>query len=211
MPTEPRDEHPSFEYRPVFGRVLACVVAAVCLAGVIGLGLAGDVSSLLRTIWLPALLAFSAFALFWRPKIVIDDDEVTVTNVFHTVAVPWPLIERIDTKYSVTLHTPTRRVSVWAAPSPGVRGAISIERGDVRNLNASAYGAGNSVRPGDSVSTPSGQVAFVLRQRWEELQGDGALTAQPDASAALRLTIHRGTIAAIGVLLIGFALSVLLP
>ena len=191
----------------MFGRVLACVVAAVCLAGVVGLALAGDNGNLLRTVWLPMLLAFLAFALFWRPKIVIADEAVTVVNVFHTVVVPWALIERIDTQYSVTLHTRTRRVSVWAAPSPGVRGAIGIERADVRNLSESAYGAGNSVRPGDSVSTPSGQVAFVLRQRWEELQGEALITSAP---GALRYTIHRVTIAVFGVLLLGFAVSALL-
>ncbi|WP_166791728.1 PH domain-containing protein [Cryobacterium frigoriphilum] len=192
----------------MFGRVLACIVGVVCLAGVIGLALAGDNGNLLRTVWLPMLLAFLAFALFWRPKIVVADEAVTVVNVFHTVVVPWGLIERIDTQYSVTLHTPTRRVSVWAAPSPGVRGAIGIERADVQNLSTSAYGAGNSVRPGDSVSTPSGQVAFVLRQRWEELQGE--VPANP-APGALLYTLHRTTIAVFGALLLGFALGALLP
>lgn len=202
MPTK------SFEYRPVFGRVLACAVAVICLAGVVGLVLAGNAADLVRTLWPLLLFTFLAFALFWRPRITIEDDAVTVVNVFQTIVVPWSQMERIDTRFSVTLHTPTRRVSVWAAPSPGVRGAIGIERADVRNLNESAYGPGNSVRPGDSVSTPSGQVAFVLRQRWEALRDCESLDSSP--TQTLRVTTHRGTIALLAVLLLGFALSVLL-
>lgn len=203
MPTE------SFEYRPLFGRVLACSVALVCLAGLIGLVVAGDLPNLLRTMWPLLLFAALAFALFWRPRILTEPQGVTVVNVFRTIEVPWPAIEAIDTRFSVTLLTKSMRIAVWAAPSPGIRGAVAIKPADVSNLNQSAYGPGHSVRPGDSVTTPSGQVAFVLRQRWEALRDAGHLDSGAVEEGSVRVTTHWGTILTLAALLVGFALGVL--
>lgn len=192
---------PIFTFRPVFGRVLAAVVAALCAAGCVGLVLADDTENLLRTV--PLLLFFSAAAaaLFWQPHIVVEEAGITVVNVFRTFFVPWPHVERIDTRYTLTLFTAQRRISVWAAPSPGIRGAIAIERSDLRNLGDSAYGTGRSVRPGDSVTTASGQVAFVLRQRWEALRDTGALDSASVDPDALCVTTHRVTIVVLAGLL----------
>lgn len=209
----------SFHYRPLFGRILACVVVAICLAGLIGLAVVGDWPNVVRTAWPLLLISAVVIALFWRPRIVIEEHGITIVNVFRTFEVPWPAIERIDTRFTLTLFTHGRRIPVWAAPSPGIRGAISIERADVRNLNETAYGPGNSVRPGDSISTPSGQVAFVLRQRWEALRdtghlvstgstsGTGSTTSSVVEEGSLQVTTHWGTICVLAVLLTATALS----
>ena len=201
---------PIFTFRPVFGRVLAGVVAVLCLAGCIGLILADDLVNLVRTV--PMLLFFTALAgaLYWRPHIVVEDHGITVANVFRTFFVPWPHVQRIDTRYTLTLFTAERRIPVWAAPSPGIRGAIAIERSDVQNLGESAYGAGRSVRPGDSVSTASGQVAFVLRQRWEALRDAGHLDSATVDPTALRVTTHLVTIVVLAGLLIASVIGLTL-
>ena len=46
---------------------------------------------------------------------------------------------------------------------------------DVKHLPASTFGVGNSVRPGDSVNSPSGRAALAVRQRWEALRDAGYL------------------------------------
>ncbi len=200
----------SFQYRPLFGRILACAIVAICMTGLISLAAAGDWSNLRRTAW--PLLFFSALAiaLFWRPQIQIEEHGVTIVNVFRTIEVPWPAIERIDTRFSLTLFTRDRRIPVWAAPSPGIRGAVAIERADVKNLNESAYGPGHSVRPGDSMSTPSGQVGFVLRQRWEALRDAGHLESGAVEEGSLRVTTHWGTICVFSTLLVASVLSIVL-
>ena len=198
---------PTFTYRPVFGQVLAGFVAVLCLAGCIGFVLAGDLRNLVRTAPLLVFLAAMAGALFWRPHIVVEEHGITVVNVFRTFFVPWPHVQRIDTQYTLTLFTATRRIPVWAAPSPGIRGAIAIERSDVRNLGDSAYGAARSVRPGDSVSTSSGQVAFVLRQRWEALRDAGRLDSDAIDPGALRTTTHRVTIGVLTGLVVASVIS----
>jgi hypothetical protein len=197
----------SFHYRPAFGRIRAGAVALLCLAGLVGLLVAGDWPSTLRSAGPLLFLAALVFALFWQPRILVEPHSVTVVNVFRTIEVPWPAVERIDTRFSVTLFTPAMRIPVWAAPSPGIRGAVAIERADLQNLTESAYGPGHSVRPGDSTSTASGQVAFVLRQRWEALRDAGHLDVRAGAPAeesAPKVTTHWATIWVLGAL---FALA----
>lgn len=198
----------SFHYRPLFGRILAATIVVLCAGGLAGLVVAGDWSGLWRTFWPLAFFSSLAVALFWRPGILIEDHAVTVVNVLRTIVVPWPAIVRIDTRFSLTLFTPERRIPVWAAPSPGIRGAVAIERPDVRNLGESAYGPGNSVRPGDSVSTASGQVAFVLRRRWEALRDAGHLDSGVVEAGSLTVTVHWATIATLGALFAGTVVSV---
>ena len=183
----------TFTYRPLFGRILTGFVVALCLVGMIGLAAAGDWSNFVRTVWPLLFAATVVTALFWRPRIDIAESGVTVVNVFRSLEVPWPAIERIDTRYAVTLFTPGMKISVWAAPSPGIRGATTISRSDVTNLSESAYGPGGTVRPGDSVSSPSGQVAYVLRRKWEEFRdSESPADEMPGAAdAAVRVTHHR--------------------
>jgi hypothetical protein len=194
----------SFRYRPVFGLVLSWVVLVLCVVGIAGLVVAGDWGDLARTIWPLLFAATLVAAVFWRPRIEVTDSGVTVVNVFRTLEVPWPAIQRIDTRYAVTLFTPNMRIAVWAAPSPGIRGATTISKADVSNLSESAYGPGGTVRPGDSVSSPSGQVAFVLRRRWEELRDagseDGTEGDLPAGADTVRVTKHSLTIVALVVL-----------
>lgn len=205
----------SFRYRPVFGLVLSWVVAVLCAIGVAALVISGDSADLARGVW-PLLFAGTVvFALFWRPCIVIADSGVTVVNVFRTFEVPWPAIERIDTRYAVTLFTASARIAVWAAPSPGIRGATAISKRDVTNLTESSYGPGGSVRPGDSVSFPSGQVAFVLRKRWEDLRDQGSQGSDVPGNVArstaaeipVRVTTHRATIIALVILALATLVS----
>lgn len=200
----------SFHYRPLFGRILAAMIVVLCGVGLTGLAVAGDWPNLVRTVWPLAFFSALAIALFWRPRILIEDHAVTVVNVLRTIEVPWPAILRIDTRFSLTLFTQARKIPVWAAPSPGIRGAVAIERTDVRNLSESAYGPGNSVRPGDSVSTASGQVAFVLRRHWEALRDAGHLDSGVVEEGSLKVTVHWATIVVLGVLFVGTVLSMVL-
>lgn len=197
----------SFRYRPVFGLILTGVVFVLCLIGLGSFAVAGAWTDLARAAW-PLLFAGTLVAaVFWRPCIVVSDSGVRVVNVFRTYEIPWPAIQRIDTRYAVTLFTSSLRIAVWAAPSPGIRGATSISRRDVSNLTESSYGPGNTVRPGDSVSFPSGQVAFVLRKRWEELRDQGLAGGSGAAESPsgteeerVRVKTHGATIIALVVL-----------
>ena len=88
-------------FRPLFGRVLAVIVGVVVVLGLAGLVLAGEVGALARFAWAPLFIGVGAFAAFWFPSIAVAEHEVTVRNVFSTVHVPWPAIQRVDTKWAL--------------------------------------------------------------------------------------------------------------
>lgn len=196
--------------RPMFGRVLSIAMAVICAIGLGGFVLTGDWLGLARYSWILLLLIAVTFAMFWFPRVDIAEHEITVVNVLSTVHVPWPAIERIDTKYALTLFTPRGKVTAWASPAPNRYAATRISGADVKGLSESAFGPGRSVRPGDSLSSESGAAAHIIRSHWEQLRDDGLLDNPKVDEAAFRRDVHWVTIAVIvGLLLatvLGFAL-----
>lgn len=192
-------------FRPIFGRVLSILVAIVSLAGLAGFVVAGDWPGLLRYGWGLLLLAALVFALFWFPRLDIAEHEILVRNVFASHHVPWPSIQRIDTKYALTLYTPLRKVTAWASPAPSRYASQVSNTADAR---LAADASGSHIRPGDLLNTTSGAAAYVIRRHWEELRDEGRLGAvDPEA---MRRDIHWPTIITLGVLaaatLLGFLL-----
>ena len=112
-------------FRPAFGRVLSVVVVVMAVAGLASFVVTGDWLGLVRYGWALALLGAGALAVFWFPRLDIAEHEVTVRNVFSTVHVPWPAIERVDTKWALTLHTAegTTHVDAFAVTPLDTTGA----------------------------------------------------------------------------------------
>lgn len=185
-------------YRPVFGRVLAVVTVVVCAIGVVAL-FWQDAAAAVRYVWPILLVAAVAWALFWRPSLRVQEHGITVENVLRTYFVPWPAIERLDTRYSLTLYTARRRVPVWAAPAPGRHRTLGLASKDFDGVGSSARGEHDGLRPADALSTPTGNLAQLIRGHWEGLRDAGVLAhgVDPEAETA---TWHGVTIAAIGLL-----------
>ena len=73
---------------------------------------------------------------------------MTVENVFRTYFVPWPSIEGIDTRYSLTIHT--RRGAVAGVGDAGSRPpprARDSPRKDFDGIGETARGEHGSLRP----------------------------------------------------------------
>lgn len=181
-------------YRSVPSRILAAVTIGVCAVG-IGAMVVQDPVSALRYGWLLALVAEAAWAMYWRPVLRIEEHGITVVNVLRTYFVPWPAIERVDTRFALTLFTARGRVPVWVSPAPGRHRLFGLSRQDFDGVTESARGEHGSLRPSDALSTTSGGLAHVIRHRWEQLRDEGmfAAGAEPEAT---RVTWHVGTIAA---------------
>jgi hypothetical protein len=194
-------------FRPAFGRVLSIVIALIALGGLISFVAVGDGAGLLRYGWGLLLLAALTFALFWLPSLDVAEHEVTVRNVFSTVHVPWPAIERIDTKYALTLYTPRGKVAAWASPAPS-RYASQVSR--TRDARLAAAAAGTDPRPGDLLDTMSGAAAYVIRRHWDDLREDGHLDNPVIEEGGLRRDIHWVTIVVLGALTLATALGLFL-
>jgi len=137
---------------------------------------------------LPVWLAYTVWGLFWVPRVTVDQAGVTVVNPARTIDLTWSAIQRIDTRWALTLFTPNGKVTAFAAPAPSNYSIFRARPADFKGLPESTYVA-KSIRPGDLPQSPSGHVALVVRERWEALRDAGELG--PAAEATLSVTWHR--------------------
>jgi hypothetical protein len=185
-------------YRPAFGRTLAVVTVVVCAFGVVAL-FWGDAASALHYVWPIMLIGAAAWALFWRPSLRMQEHGVTVENVFRTYFIPWPSIQGIDTRFSLTIYTSRGKVPVWATPAPGRHRAYGLAPKDFEGVGDTARGQHGSLRPSDALSTPSGNLAQAIRGHWERLRDSGAFASGEDPEA-FTITWHYATITVIAAL-----------
>lgn len=190
-------------FRPTFGRVLSVIVVVIAATGLVGFVIAGEG---LRYAWAMLLLAAVALALYWFPRLDVAEHEVTVRNVFSTVHIPWPAIQRVDTKYALTIDTTEGRVTVWASPAPNRYATQSATRSGAKLAGDQA---GFAPRPGDLLETQSGAAAYVIRRHWDDLREAGLLSAGVEPGS-VRRDIHWTTIIVLGVLTVATVLGIVL-
>jgi hypothetical protein len=197
------------EYRPAFGRVLAVVVAVLGLGGLVT-GLVADAGATWPYVAPVVLVVLWVWAAYWRPAVLVSPAGVELRNVTRTIELPWPTIQRVDTRYALTLHTAYGDYAAWAAPAPGRTRVATSGKGDVADLPGSTAGPGGTVRPGDLASSASGQAAIIVRRRWEELRDAGVLDDPRLERATPRVRWPAGPRAASAVLTAASVLTVAL-
>ncbi len=185
-------------FRPAFGRVLTIVIAVIAAGALAGYLVAGDVLGLLRSGWWLLLMAAVVWALFWMPAVEVLEHAVIIRNPLSTWTVPWPAIQRIDTKWALTLFTERGRIEAWAAPASGRYTVFTLGPDDTK-VSETARVAG-AIRPGDTLSSESGAAANHIRRHWEQLRDDGLLDAGVEPGT-LRRTPNTRTIVLLGALL----------
>lgn len=120
-----------------------------------------------RNLWisLAALGAISVavYALAWRPAVVADSRGVTLRNIVRDVVVPWGRVERIGSKWSLTIDTAERSWPSWAITA--------------RNRERSAFSRGGTTarEPASPPAPQSGEstalVSEELSRRWQASAG----------------------------------------
>jgi Bacterial PH domain len=186
------------KFKPAFGRVLTVIITVAAAAALVGFVVTGDWDGLRRFGALPLFLIALVWALFWAPELRIEEHAVIVRNVLQTHHIPWSAIQRIDTKYALTLYTAERRIDVWAAPAPSRYSVANLTEEEARRVTESARAAAGSIRPGDALSSASGAAAHVIRLHWEQLRDDGAFDV--GAPHTVRSEWHVVTAVVLGVL-----------
>ncbi|MBT2501451.1 PH domain-containing protein [Curtobacterium sp. ISL-83] len=126
----------------------------------------------------------------WRPAMRVDDDGIEVVNVFHTVRLPWAALVHVDTRFALALVTPNRRVSVWAAPAPGRIGVSMARRQEQRHGTGVPDAEDGNRRAGDLLATASGDAAYLVRSRWDELRERGAIELGTAATVRVPVRVH---------------------
>ena len=194
-------------FRPTFGRVLSVLTAIIAGLGLLGFVVAGDWRDLVLHGWGLLLIAAVGFALFWFPRLDVQEHAITVRNVFSTVTVPWTAIQRIDTKYALTLYTSEGKVTVWASPAPNRYASHVSSTSDTRIADQDS---GGSIRPGDLIHTASGAAAFVIRRHWQQLRDDGFLDNPVVEKGSMKKQLHTVTIVVLGALAVATVLGFVL-
>jgi hypothetical protein len=166
-----------------------------------------DPLATLRYLPVAALVVYCVWAAYWWPAVIVTPAGVTIKNITRTIELPWPAIQRIDTKYALTLYTAYGSYSAWAAPAPGRAeiaraGSDKVYREHSAGLPESTV-VGGQIRPGDLPNSSSGAAALIVRQRWEELRDAGLLDNPQLERVKPRITWHwltLGIIALLGLL-----------
>jgi len=191
-----------------FGRILAVVTALIAGYGLVFTVVEAGWEGLLVSSWPFVFIVYFAYAIFWAPSVTVSDGGVTLRNVLRTIHLPWPAIQRIDTKFALTLYTSYGHFAAWAAPAPTRYSVGQTDKSDLARLPESTYFAG-TVRPGDNPASDSGQAALVVRQRWEALRDAGHLDSARLEKERPDIHWHLVTIVALVVLGAAAVLSAL--
>lgn len=188
--TFPAEASGDYIFRPTGPRVLAGVLVVGAAVGVVAILVAGGLHAWPAVLPL-VLVAYAAWLLFWFPKVEVGDRFVTLVNPLQTLRVPWDAIILVDTKYAMTLVTPSGRYSAWAAPAPGVVSSLRDMRRSVKAESRDTSGTRyTSVRPGDQRTSDSGAVASVVRGRLARLAEAGAIDVEATGTAKPQRVLH---------------------
>lgn len=177
--------------RPRFGIGLTVAVWAICLTVLITVGIDRGLADALR--YSPAILlaGYVCWMAYWAPAISIDPSGVSLRNIIRTRRITWPAVQRIETRYALTLVTAGGKYSAWSAPAPSRFTMINARRQDLHSLPESTYGPGYSVGLGDLPKSDSGVAAYHVRSQWEALRDAGHLDLGVVEGTGVVTTWHR--------------------
>lgn len=197
--------------RSRFGQTLVIVVWAIIAAFAVALIAQGQILPILKYSAVLALAAFVVWLLMWSPSVTIGPSGVAVRNLLRTNDVSWPAIQRIDTRFALTLYTSAGKIVAWSAPAPSRFAALRSTRSDLSNLPESSYLAG-SIRPGDIPKSDSGLAALYVRRYYEQLRDAGYLDSGVVEGSGVRTTwMLRESCVLLGMVVLSLAMTAFVP
>lgn len=162
-------------FRTRLAQVLTIVVAVLGVVALVTTAIDGGAVALLTSLAPVALVVALAWAVFWRPRVVVGDDGITLVNVTRTVHVPWSRFRSADTRWALTIETDGARYSSWAVPAGSGFGARMTPRRE-RTWSPAAGKLGSS---------GTAEAAALAIGGWVE-RGTG----RPDDGAGVSVTLH---------------------
>lgn len=151
------------------------------------------------------LIAALVYELLWQPRVTVDDEQVVLDDLFYTVEIPWTTVIGVDTRWALTIMTPTRSYRSSAAPAPGA----SVRTRVGRDSNSPQVGRDGSVRKSDALGTDSGDAAHIVRRRWMELvESERVPIGRADLDRPV-VRVHRVAVIAIALLSAASVLALL--
>lgn len=194
-------------FRSSFNRLLSALSWGVLAVLLVLVLTSGGVATPLIPLGILAV-AGAVWAVLWSPRVLVDDDGVTIVNILRRIRIPWAAVIHVDTRFALTVHTPGRTFAATAAPAPGQLAGLRASRSESRGAGGSERTKQN-VRPGDLPTTDSGRAAALIRERWARLRDAGAIEAgvadQTRVEARVRLAPIAVLVAAAAIIALGIA------
>jgi hypothetical protein len=166
------------------GKIMASLAIAFAAVGIFALS-AEPISVFLTKIWIYVWFGYLAWLLFWNPSVKVSEEGVLVDNIFRQAFLNWSAINRIDTKYSLTLETDKGTFRAWAAPAPSRYASFMANKTEAEHLPESSFVGNGLIRPGDLTSSDSGVAAYVIRSQWEKLRDTNSLDQAPQVQVQI--------------------------
>ena len=204
MPTSDND----WTYRPrsAVPAFLATVAVAAGLA--FAQWVEGGARALVQALPFALAGALAGWLVFGKPRVRVGAEGIDVVNPLAGYHVPWAALIQVRTRFACTFVTPHRAVQAFAAPGPGRYAAAMAS---VVDLRASGHDPRIGADVGDLPSAASGQVARVVRLRWQELAESGALAlGQTDETPVTRRLDMPILVALVVLVALGVALQLAL-
>jgi hypothetical protein len=110
-------------------------------------------------------IALASYVLFLRPKILIFDEGITITNMLSEVTVGWHEVEAVETRYCMSIQVADKVIYAVAAPAPGRYHSRTVHESELRGISVPTT---SSLRPGDSPRSQSGIAAHLARTRMND-------------------------------------------
>lgn len=187
----PRPE--SLAFRSRTNTVIAVCVWVLCAGGLVAVAvLASGAAHRLSAIVPVAFVAVLAYELFYRPRVDVSDEAVVLVDYFRTTSIPWTAVVDVDTRWALTIVTPRRRYRSSAAPAPG---PMSRPRMGAESSNP-RVGRDGVVNKSDALGTDSGDAAYVVRARWQDLIEHGRIPIGRADSDRPTVRVHAVVLAA---------------
>jgi hypothetical protein len=117
------------------------------------------------------LLGGVTYVIWIKPKLILREETIEVVNPLRTELIPYREILDLETKWALTIVHSGGRTRVWVAPASGKRRWIADTTFGWygRGVPLSDSGAGGSESMSASLSSFSGQAAYMIRERIKRL------------------------------------------
>lgn len=159
------------DFRPRTGLVACGLWAVVTLVWFVLAAISGVGNLLNQLPWMVGS-ATLVWATCGRPRVIVNDEEVLLKNVFRDVHIPWSMLKEIGTQYALTLTTTDgRKFNAWAAPAGGRFGAAKVTQSDLRVLQWDE--ADGPLPSSATLRSDAGSAAAIVRITWKKVKAAG--------------------------------------
>jgi hypothetical protein len=192
-------------YRPRSSVPTTVAIAVVAAGLAFAQWAGGGTADLVRALPFALAGAFAGWLVFYKPHVRVAQDGVRVVNPLASYHVPWAALIQVRTRFVCTFVTPNRSVQAFAAPGPGRYAAAMATVVDFRTAGALPS---RGLDLGELPTGPSGQVATVVRRRWDDLVESGRLSqGEADLTPVPRAWDWRSAALLVGLLALGVVLQ----